>query len=180
MLQKKVQAARALEEAYLAEQKAEQARAERDRASQNANVVVAAEIQKQKAIIEAQAEAEKLRERAKGEADAIFAKLEAEARGMFEILTKQAQGLQQIVQASGDNARDAVLLLIVDKLPDWCACKPKRLKILRSISLPCGTVAMVEPVMVKLLRLILFQVCINQCHHYRKSSTWQVWNYLNT
>jgi flotillin len=117
----KVQAAKALEEAYLAEQKAEQARAERDRASQNANIVVAAEIQKQKAIIE-------LRERAKGEADAIFAKLEAEARGMYEILTKQAQGLQQIVQASGDNARDAVLLLIVDKLPELVKLQTEAIK----------------------------------------------------
>jgi len=123
-----VQAAKALEEAYLAEQKAEQARAERDRASQNANIVVAAEIQKQKAIIEAQADAEKLRERAKGEADAIFAKLEAEARGMFEILTKQAQGLQQIVHASGDNARDAVLLLIVDKLPELVRLQTEAIK----------------------------------------------------
>lgn len=90
--------------------------------------MVAAEIQKQKAIIEAQAEAEKLRERAKGEADAIFAKLEAEARGMFEILTKQAQGLQQIVQASGDNARDAVLLLIVDKLPELVRLQTEAIK----------------------------------------------------
>jgi flotillin len=124
----KVQAANALEEAYLAEQKAEAARAERDRASQNANIVVAAEIQKQKAIIEAQAEAEKLREKAKGEADAIFAKLEAEARGMFEILTKQAQGLKQIVEASGDNARDAVLLLIVDKLPELVRLQTEAIK----------------------------------------------------
>jgi flotillin len=90
--------------------------------------VVAAEIQKQKAIIEAQADAEKLRERAKGEADAIYAKLEAEARGMFEILTKQAQGLQQIVHASGDNARDAVLLLIVDKLPELVRLQTEAIK----------------------------------------------------
>jgi flotillin len=124
----KVQSAKALEEAYLAEQKAEQARAEKERASQNANIVVAAEIQKQKAIIEAQAEAEKLRERAKGEADAIYAKLEAEARGMYEILTKQAQGLQQIVKASGDNARDAVLLLIVDKLPELVRLQTEAIK----------------------------------------------------
>lgn len=124
----KVQAAKALEEAYVAEKKAEDARADRDRASQNANIVVAAEIQKTKAIIEAQAEAEKLRERAKGEADAIFAKLEAEARGMYEILTKQAQGLQQIVKASGDNARDAVLLLIVDKLPELVKLQTEAIK----------------------------------------------------
>jgi len=124
----KVQSAKALEEAYLAEQKAEQARAERERASQNANIVVAAEIQKQKAIIEAQAAAEQLREKAKGEADAIYAKLEAEARGMYEILTKQAQGLQQIVKASGDNARDAVLLLIVDKLPELVRLQTEAIK----------------------------------------------------
>lgn len=124
----KVQSAKALEEAYVAEQKAEAARAERERASQNANIVVAAEIQKQKAIIEAQADAEKVRERAKGEADAIYVKLEAEARGMFEILTKQAQGLDQIVKAAGDNARDAVLLLIVDKLPELVKLQTEAIK----------------------------------------------------
>lgn len=124
----KVQAAKALEEAYLAEQKAEDARAQRDKASQNANIVIAAEIQKQKAIIEAQAEAERIREKAKGEADAIFAKLEAEARGMYEILTKQAQGLDQIVKASGNNAKDAVLLLISDKLPELVKMQTEAIK----------------------------------------------------
>jgi flotillin len=114
----KVQAAKALEEAYTAERKAEEARAEKERASQNANIVVSAEIEKQKAIIEAQAEAERIREKAKGEADAIYAKLEAEARGMFEILTKQAEGLDKIVKAAGNNPKDAVLLLISDKLPE--------------------------------------------------------------
>ncbi|PZR26025.1 MAG: flotillin [Citrobacter freundii] len=114
----KVQTAKALEEAYVAERKAEEARAERDRATQNATIVVGAEIQKQKLIIEAQAAAEQVRERAKGEADAIFAKLEAEARGMYEILTKQAEGLDRIVKAAGDNPKDAVLLLIADKLPE--------------------------------------------------------------
>jgi flotillin len=128
MAAEKVQAAMALQEAYAAEQKAEAARAERERASQNASIVVSAEIQKQKAIIEAQADAEKLRERAKGEADAIYAKLEAQARGMYEILTKQAQGLQQIVKASGDNPRDAVLLLIVDKLPELVRMQTEAIK----------------------------------------------------
>lgn len=124
----KVQAAKALEEAYLAEQKAEDARAEKERSSQNANIVIAAEIQKQKAIIEAQAEAERIREKAKGEADAIYAKLEAEARGMYEILTKQAQGLDQIVKASGNNAKDAVLLLISDKLPELVKMQTEAIK----------------------------------------------------
>jgi flotillin len=47
---------------------------------------------------------------------------------MFEILTKQAQGLQQIVKASGDNARDAVLLLIVDKLPELVKLQTEAIK----------------------------------------------------
>ena len=124
----KVQSAKALEEAYMAEKKAEDARAERDRATQNATIVVGAEIQKQKAIIEAQAEAEKIRERARGEADAIFAKLEAEARGMYEILTKQAEGLDRIVKAAGSNAKDAVLLLVADKLPELVKMQTEAIK----------------------------------------------------
>lgn len=114
----KVQSAKALEEAYLAEQKAEAARAERERASQNANIVVAAEIQKQKAIIEAQAEAERVRERAKGDADAILLRKQAEAKGIYEILSKQADGLKQIVDAAGNSSKDAAMLIIADKLPD--------------------------------------------------------------
>ncbi|ANE50058.1 flotillin family protein [Flavisolibacter tropicus] len=124
----KVQSAKALEEAYLAEKKAEEARADRERAYQNANIVVSAEIEKQKAIIEAQAEAERIREKAKGEADAIYAKLEAEARGMYEILTKQAQGLDQIVKAAGNNPKDAVLLLISDKLPELVKMQTEAIK----------------------------------------------------
>ncbi len=124
----KVQAAKALEEAYMAEKTAENARAERERASQNANIVVAAEIEKQKLIIEAQAVAEQTRERAKGDADAIFAKLEAEARGMYEILTKQAEGLERIVKSAGNNPKDAVLLLIADKLPELVKLQTEAIK----------------------------------------------------
>lgn len=118
MAAEKVQAARALEESYLAEQKAEAARAERERATQQANVVIPAEIAKQKAIIEAQAEAEKIRVQAKGEADAIFAKMEAEAKGLYEILTKQAEGYDQVVKAAGGDAGNAFQLLILEKLPE--------------------------------------------------------------
>ena len=67
----KVQAAKALEEAYKSERDAELARADREKATQQANIVVPAEIDKQKAIINAEAEAEKVRRLAKGEADAI-------------------------------------------------------------------------------------------------------------
>ena len=114
----KVHSARALEESYLAEQKAELARSERERSTQIANIVVPAEIAKQRAIIEAQAAAETIRENAKGEADAIFAKMEAEAKGLFEILTKQAEGYKEVVAAAGGDPNKAFQLLLIEKLPE--------------------------------------------------------------
>jgi flotillin len=124
----KVQAAKALEEAYLAEQRAELARADRERASQNANVVVTAEIQKQKLILEAQAEAEKIRERAKGEADSILLQRQAEAQGIYEILTKQAEGFRELVKAAGNNPKDAAMLIIADKLPELVKLQTEAIK----------------------------------------------------
>ena len=114
----KVQQARALEESYVAEQKAEMARSERERSTQIANIVIPAEIAKQRAIIEAQAAAETIRENAKGEADAIFAKMEAEAKGLFEILTKQAEGYKEVVAAAGGDPSKAFQLLLLEKLPE--------------------------------------------------------------
>ena len=114
----KVQAAKALEEAYKSERDAEIARAEREKATQQANVVVAAQIEKEKAIIEAEAEAERARRLARGEADAIFAKMDAQARGTLEILAKQAEGFGQLVAAAGGDAQQAITMLITDKLPE--------------------------------------------------------------
>lgn len=114
----KVQQANALKDSYVAEQQAEMARSERERATQNANVVIPAEIAKQRAIIEAQADAERIRENAKGEADAIFAKMEAEAKGLHEILTKQADGYERVVKAAGGDPTKAFQLLLIEKLPE--------------------------------------------------------------
>ncbi len=114
----KVQQAKALEESYHAEQAAENARADRERSTQNANIVVPAEIAKQRAIIEAQAIAEQTREQAKGEADAIYAKMEAEAKGLYEILTKQAEGYKEVVGAAGGDPTKAFQLLLIEKLPE--------------------------------------------------------------
>lgn len=114
----KVQSAKALEEAYQAEKEAEIARAEREKATQTANIVIPAQIAKEKAIIEAEAEAERLRRQAKGEADAIFAKMDAEARGIYEMLTKQAEGYDRIVKAAAGDPDKAVMMLITDKLPE--------------------------------------------------------------
>jgi len=114
----KVQAAKALEEAYRSERDAEIARADREKATRQANVVVPAQIEKEKAIIDAEAQAEKVRRLAKGEADAIFAKMDAQARGILEILSKQAEGFGQLVNSAAGDPQKAVLMLIADKLPD--------------------------------------------------------------
>ena len=114
----KVQQAKALQEAYAAEKEAELARAERERSTQQANIIVPEEIEKQRRIIEAEAEAEKARVNAKGDADAIYAKMEAEAKGLYEILTKQAAGYDKMVQAAGGDANKAYMLLLLEKLPE--------------------------------------------------------------
>lgn len=124
----KVQTAKALEESYIAEKAAEITRAERERSTQLADVIVPAEIDKKKVEIDAEAEAEQIRRLAKGEADAILFKAQAEAQGIFEVLTKQAEGLDKIVQAAGDNAQDAALLLIADKLPELVKMQAEAIK----------------------------------------------------
>jgi Uncharacterized protein conserved in bacteria len=124
----KVQAAKALEEAYQSERDAELARAEREKATQQANIVVAAQIEKEKAIIDAEAEAEQIRRKAKGEADAIFAKMDAQARGTLEILSKQAEGFGQLVAAAGGSAREAITMLITDKLPELVSTQVEAVK----------------------------------------------------
>ena len=124
----KVAQAKALEEAYSAEQRAELARAERERASQQANVIVAQEVEKRRLVIEAEAEAEQKRDNAKGEADAIFAKMEAEAKGLYEILTKQAQGYDKMIQAAGGDATKAYTLLLLEKLPELVKTQVEAIK----------------------------------------------------
>lgn len=124
----KVQGAKALQESYAAEQEAEVVRAERERSSQMADIIVPAEIDKRKVEIDAEAEAERIRRRAKGEADAILFKAQAEAQGQYEILTKQAAGMEQIVKAAGNNSKDAVLLLIADKLPELVRMQSEAIK----------------------------------------------------
>lgn len=114
----KVAQALALEEAYAAEQKAEDARAERERATQKASVIVAQEIEKQRLVIAAEAEAEQKRANAKGEADAIYAKMEAEANGLYQVLTKQAEGYDRMIKAAGGDATKAYTLLLLEKLPE--------------------------------------------------------------
>ena len=113
---RKVAIAKAQEESYKAQEAAEKARALKEKAEKEAEQVVQADIEKQKAIIAAQAEAERRREIAKGEADAALAKYQAEAKGMEELLKKQAEGFHKLVEAAGGDAQSAINYLMLDKL----------------------------------------------------------------
>ena len=114
----KIQAARALEASYAAQQAAEQARANLEKAKLEADIIVRAEIQKKEQEIQAEAKAEQIRREAKGEADAILMKMQANAEGMREMLTKQADGFAEIVKAAGGESNDAIRLMIADKLEE--------------------------------------------------------------
>ncbi len=123
-----VQSARAKQEAYTAQQEAELTRAELEKATQKADIIVKAEIAKEEAEIAAEAEAEVARRKARGEADAIFAKMEAEAKGQQEMLVRQAEGMRQIVEAAGGDADAAVKLLIAEKLEQLVAIQVEAIK----------------------------------------------------
>jgi flotillin len=127
----RVQSARAFEESYQAEQKAEMQRAERERATQMADIIVPTQISKQKIEIDADAAAEKLRREAKGSADAIFLKLDAEARGNKEILSRKAEGLKSIVDSAGGQPQLASMLMITEKLPELVTTQVDAIKNLK-------------------------------------------------
>lgn len=109
--------AKAKEEAYKAEQLAEQGRAAREKSTLEADVIVKVEVEKRKKELEAEAEAETIRRKAQGEADALMAMKLAEAKGMYEILSKQAEGFERIVKAAG-GADAAVKMLLTDKMEE--------------------------------------------------------------
>lgn len=124
----KTQAAKSLQESYVAEKDAELARADKERASKEADIIVESEITKRRIEIDADAEAERVRIIAKAEADAVYMRKEAEAKGMYEILQKQADGFDEVVKAAGGNPRDAVLMLIADKLPELLKIQVEAIK----------------------------------------------------
>ena len=124
----KVQYAKSLEEAYIAEEAAEKTRAAKERATKEADIIVQAQIYKEKLEIEAEAQAEQTRRIAHGEADAIFAKMEAQARGTEEILMKQASGFEEMVSAAGGNADSAIKLMLADKMEELVKIQVEAIK----------------------------------------------------
>lgn len=112
-----VTAAQAKEESYKAEESAERQRADRDKATQYANIVVPAEIEKSKVEVDAKAQAEQIKIIAKGNADAVIMQKEAEAKGIKAIFEGQAEGFKTLVEAAG-SPEMAIQMLITEQLPE--------------------------------------------------------------
>lgn len=113
----RVNVAKAAEEAYLAEQRSEEQRAEREKATQYADIVVPAEIERERVRTLAEAEADKIRNIRQGEADGQRALMEAEALGLWALLSHRARGLGEMVSSAGGNAELASLLMVTEQLP---------------------------------------------------------------
>lgn len=133
----KVAEARALQESYKAEQEAELARAAREKAQQQADQIVKAEIDKERIrieseakaaqakilqegqaaayVIQKEAEAAGIKRVAEGEAAGIKAKLVAEADGTQALLDAKAAGFDKLLKVSHD-AQGATQLLIAENI----------------------------------------------------------------
>jgi len=133
----KVAEAKALQESYKAQQEAELARAAREKAQQQADLIVKAEIEKERIridseakaaqakimqegdsaayVIQKEAEGEGARRLAEGEAAGIKAKLIAEAEGTQALLDAKAAGFDKLLKVSHD-AQGATQLLIAENI----------------------------------------------------------------
>lgn len=145
----RVKQADAQREAYTAEELAETERANREKATQYANIVVPAEIDKQKIETLAEAEAERVRRTRKGEADGIrlvkqaeadgvkadlVAKAEAmkvEAEGIQAQLDAKAAGIKNLYSAAGNDPDFASLMMIMEQLPTLVAEQVKAISNLK-------------------------------------------------
>jgi flotillin len=101
----------------LAQKKAEDARAERETARLQAEVVVPANAERERVVIAAEAEKERAVRVAQGEAEALLAKMRAEASGVKAILDGKSAGYRALVEACA-TAEQAASLLLIEKFQE--------------------------------------------------------------
>ncbi len=127
----RVTTAQAEKESFKAEAEAERSRAERDKATQHANVVVPAEVERERIRTIASAEAEQIRLIKGGEADGQRLMMEAEALGLLALLSRRAEGLGSLVEKVGGDAQLAALMLIAEQMPNLVAEQVKAISNLK-------------------------------------------------
>jgi len=127
--------AEAKQRSQIAEQKAQaeiqKAKVESESKRLEAEQVVPREIEKRKITIDAEAAAEKARKEAKGQADAILAIKNAEADGTKKVLDAKAEGYRELIQACGNNASEAGIMLMIEKLEDLVKLQTEAIKNLK-------------------------------------------------
>ncbi len=103
----KVAEARALQESYKAQQEAELARASREKAQQQADFLVKAEIDKERIRIDAEAKASQTRILQEGQSAAYLVQKQAEADGIRRVAEGEADGTKarMMAEASGIQAK---------------------------------------------------------------------------
>jgi flotillin len=100
-----------------AQKKAEEAKALREQARLNAEVVVPAEAERKKVVIAAEASKQQAVLIAQGQAEATIAKMRAEGEGVQAVLDGKAEGYRNLVQSAGD-PQAATALLLIEKMLD--------------------------------------------------------------
>ena len=111
-----------------AQKLAEEARAHREQARLNAEVVVPAQAAKEKAVVEAEAERQKKILIAGGEAEAVMLKMQAEAKGQQAILDGKAAGYKSLVAACAEEPGLTAGFLLIEKLVDVARIQTEAVK----------------------------------------------------
>jgi flotillin len=110
-----------------AQKKAEEARALREQARLNAEVVVPANADREKVVIGADARKQEAIRLAEGDAQATIARMTAQGKGVQAILDGKAEGYERLVAAcNGD--KGAAALLIIEKLADIANIQAKAIQ----------------------------------------------------
>ena len=110
-----------------AQEKAERARAKREEARLQAEVVVPANAAKEQVLIQADATKERAIRIAQGDAEATLARMTAEGRGVLAILQGKAEGYQSLV-SSCKTAEQAASLLLIEKLQEVAGIQAQAIK----------------------------------------------------
>jgi flotillin len=113
---------------YAAKKRAEDARAEVERATRFANEVVPAEIERERIKVHAEAAAQKERVEAEGRADAIRFVQKAEADGIQAKLEGRAEGFKRLTEAAGSRPDLAINLLMVEQMPTLVSAQADAIK----------------------------------------------------
>ena len=110
-----------------AEKLAEEARAQREEARLNAEIVVPANANREQVLIDADANKQESIRVAQGQAEALLAKMTAEANGVQRMLEGKATGYQKLVEAA-NSASGAASLLLIEKLAEVAGVQAKAIQ----------------------------------------------------